>query len=578
MLALGGACSGEQVELGLSMRAPQGLLDDATAVTLDVIDADAASCNPATGHVDGSPSDDAVQRFNLERGGCTAGATWCRTITLDRDESTKIFGVVATGAAGLLAEGCTTAVIDQDPLEVAIQVHRAEIPKCCGDGVLQPGEQCDSGQPPSAGCAGDVGEPGCTGMEPTAACGCDCIAVEQLLSIENPGGNPALSNAPQTKRDLAMAFSGPSGQVGGSLRAVFTDADPTHSTAPDINIRLMQSDLTPFPSSGGLSTLAKQLRLPDCASPTAVLGPPRTQEAPSLAAITSDVVGVVYTSTEVEALRSDIEMSLQLGAGCADEDPFRVNYDASVAMLTPDIARGADGTALVVWHGGGSVRGRIWTNDGSPTGSLTPLSGDLEVATNSTGRPRVAGAGTGWLVVYESGGNIWLQPISPSGELGPSQQVNAIGDGVQDQPDVARLADGRAAVVWHSGTGSIWMQRYGALLEPRVGDQDAPLSLNSPPGWLPVVAGTGDGGGAFAAAWATIDGTVWGRFFYADQGFAYNSVDGQNGDFLASLPGLPGTRNAPSIAIGGVGLVAIGWQDDSTDHPGVYLRAFPLPE
>jgi hypothetical protein len=560
------------------MQGPRGLLDDATAVVLSVIDADAASCDATTGHVGGSPSDDAVQTFNLGREGCASGASWCKTITLDKDDSKKIFGVVATGAAGLLAEGCTTAVIDQDPLEVSIQIRRADIPKCCGDGVLQPGEQCDTAQPPAVACGGDVGEPGCTGMEPNGACDCDCVAFEQLLSIDNPGGNPALTNAPMTKRDLALAFSGPSGQVAGALRAVFTDADTSHSTAPDINIRLLQSDLTPFPASGSLSTLAKQLRLPDCASPTAILGPPRTQETPSLAAITGDVVGVVYASAEVEAIRTDIAMSLQLGVGCADEAPFVVNAATDVSMVSPDVARGNDGAALIVWHASGAVRGRIWTADGSPTGSLTPLSQDLDIAQNAAGRPRVAGSGAGWLVAYESGGNVWLQPVSPTGELTPALQVNTVTDGVQDQPDVARLSDGRAAVVWHSGTGAIYVQRYSAMLEPRSGDQDAPLSAASPPGSRPAIAGTDDGGGAFAAAWATDQGTVWARFLYADQGFAYNSVDGQNGDFLASYPGMPGTRTAPAIAIGGAGRVAIGWQDDSTEHPGVYVRAFPLPE
>lgn len=581
-LALGAACTTtDPVTVGLLMRAPQGLLDDASEVTLRVIDSGAASCDEATGHVDGSPPDDAVQSFSLERGGCAGGATWCKTITLDKDDSSKIFGVIATGPAGLLAEGCTTARIDQDPLEVSIQVHRAVLPKCCGDGALQPGEQCDSGQPPAVACGADVGEPGCTGMEATAVCGCDCVANEMLLSIDNPGGSPALGNAPGTKRDLALAFSGPAGQVASSLRAVFTDTDAAQSTVPDINIRLLQSNLEPYPSSGALAPLSKQLRLPDCSNVINVLGPPRTQETAALVAVTNDTVGVVYASNEPDPGRADIFMSLQQGDGCANDPPFQVNALTDLPCWLPDIARAGDGSALIVWHASGQVRGRIWSSAGGDTGTLTPVGADVTIATSSTGRPRVAGSAAGWLVAYEAEGNVWLVNVSPSEEVGVPLQVNANSDGVQDQPDVARLSDGRTAVVWHSG-GAIFAQRFSAMLEPRAGDQDAPLGVSSPPGYAPTVAGTDEGGGAFVVAWAATDLTVWARYLYGDQGFAYNSVTGQNDDFLASHPAVSGPdvgmRAGPSVAIGGVGWVAIGWQDDSLNHPGVYVRGFPLPE
>ncbi len=46
-----GACGSQPVDLGLSLRVPQGLLDQATSVTLSVFDATGATCDDTTGHV-----------------------------------------------------------------------------------------------------------------------------------------------------------------------------------------------------------------------------------------------------------------------------------------------------------------------------------------------------------------------------------------------------------------------------------------------------------------------------------------------------------------------------------------------
>ena len=46
---------------------------------------------------------------------------------------------------------------------------------------------------------------------------------------------------------------------------------------------------------------------------------------------------------------------------------------------------------------------------------------------------------------------------------------------------------------------------------------------------------------------------------------------------LAEREGTSGMRTGPAVAIGGAGFVAIGWQDDSPTHFGVYVRRFPLP-
>jgi hypothetical protein len=79
----------------------------------------------------------------------------------------------------------------------------------------------------------------------------------------------------------------------------------------------------------------------------------------------------------------------------------------------------------------------------------------------------------------------------------------------------------------------------------------------------------------YLAAWQS-DASVRARFFGAASGFLYNPVDGQNGDFQAS-PAEPGARARPAVAVGGNSHVAIGWEDQSVEHTGVWVRRFPLP-
>lgn len=569
---LAGACSDDVVSVGLAMRSTQGLLDDATEVTLRVIDDGAAKCRSSSGHLEGTPAEDAVQTFSLVQTGCEPGAAWCKTVTLDRDDTTKIFSVTATGPGGLIAEGCTKAVIDQDPLEVEIQLHKVNAPKCCGDGVLQAFEQCDNG-PTNPGCPGDVGLAGCTGTAADDVCDCDCVSREILLSIDNPVGTPALSNGPAgTKFDPAIVFSGNVGpDTAGALRAVYVDTEGT--SAPDLNLRMLTNNLHAFPTE----PYDRQLRLPRCDNPRSSSAPALTQHQPASASMTGNRVGVVYASDQAQQTVFRIYLNVQNEWGCTDGDPMVVNVQLATSCEGPDIARGAEGTALIVWTDGGQVRARMWVNDNTLLGALQPSTGDIPLSQATGGTARVAGSAATWIVAYESGGDVFIQTVSPGGVPGIAEQVNALADGSQDQPDVAALPDGRFIVVWHSAD-LIYMQRYDADGERVAGDQDRPINLASPPGWQPVVAGTDSSGGAFAAAWTAVDGTIWARFLGGSRSFAYNKVNGESSEFMASHPAVLGQRSEPAVAIGGGGWVAIAWQDLAPDHPGIYVRRFPLPD
>jgi len=553
------------------MRAPAGVLDSAASVELRVIDADQASCLDS-GFVEGSPPEPAVQTFSLAQNGCAAGAAWCKTVTLAMDGSSKVFGVLARDAAGQpVAQGCTRATIDQDPLDISIQVKRYNPPKCCGDGVLQAGEQCDTGLAAEA-CPGDTG--GCSGIIENAVCHCDCLGREILLSIDNTAP-PALTNGPAgTNSALALAFSGSAGDDRAhALRAVYVDSLQGPAT-PDINLRMLQADLFPFTDG----PLAQQLRLPQCDSATSAAGKPRTQRTPEIAAISDDLVAVVYATDEQQGGKYDIHLSLQNEYGCADEDPFPVNDARNDSCEHPDIARGPAGVALAVWGDQGQVHGRLWTDDGSATGALDPADEDLDIAGYQQGsQPRVGGSDSGWVVAYQDQGNAFVKTVAPTnGAVGSAVKVNAAA-GVE-QLDVAMLSDGRYVVVW-SSAGAIYFQRFDAAGTAVAGDQEHPLSVDSPAASQPVAAAASGGSSFFAVAWTAADGTIWARFVGGSSGFGFNSVTGQNDAFLVSHPAIwDGIRSEPSVALGGDGYVAIGWQDAAEAHPGIFVRRFPLPE
>ncbi len=327
-LLLAGGCAGEPVNIGLVMLSPQGLLDRASGLDLAVFDAAKSECL-ATGHAD-VPDDGTAQRFALEKTGCTGGAAWCKTIQLDKDGSTKMFVVTAKNAAGVIAEGCGTAVINQDPLDVSIQVKRFNPPACCGDGQLQSGEQCEV--------AAAQGNPACSGIPADPVCGADCVAAELLLSIDNPTV-PVLSNgAKGTKSDLALAFGPGAPTYSNALRALFVDRDTDKvKGASDIHERFLTRDLAPITKPG---VLEAQLNLPLRCDDTTGPGIVKEQRSPDLAPV-GDFMAVVYASDEVVGGIFDIFLSPQTADGCAD---------------TPKCADGSDCTSGVCASQGSARR------------------------------------------------------------------------------------------------------------------------------------------------------------------------------------------------------------------------------
>ncbi|MBM4375966.1 MAG: hypothetical protein FJ095_12845 [Deltaproteobacteria bacterium] len=560
------ACAEEPGSLGFVMRTSSGLLDTASAVELRV--SEGAACDPASGRVTNEVDPDT---FALDR--CDGGS-WCKTIKLDKDGSTRVFHVLATNAGTEVAEGCARATLDKDPLEVAIQVKPFIAPACCNDGKLQATEQCDTGLPSPTDCAGNAlpkGEDTCVSILADAVCECDCLAKELVLSV--PGTMPTTTNDPGTKSELSLVFLG-----GTALRAAYTDSQGVGG-APDINIRSLTPDFLTITDPPSLS---KQLRLPAECSIVLTNGIPREQRAASIAQVSATTTAIAYADSKAQAQRFDISLVAHDATGCANVAPVKVNKtapeicsDAAACNGFPDVAGGPDGTALVVWNYGGQLLGRLWKTNGD----LVPADTDIALGPMSeVGKPRVAGSSSGWVVAYPGGekDNVYVTRVDTSGAVqGSPKRVNVADDGEQDQPDVAMQPDGRSVVVWRSGA-SIFFQRFDAMGNEVSSDQDSALSREAPDAAalaMPVVASGGDW---FAAAWTAADGTVWARYIGKASGFGFNNVNGQNGPFPATHPAIKHQRSNPAIAIGK--FVAIGWQDpDPSDPHGVIVRRLPLP-
>jgi hypothetical protein len=226
------------------------------------------------------------------------------------------------------------------------------------------------------------------------------------------------------------------------------------------------------------------------------------------------------------------------------------------------------------------VYGRLWRTDGT----TAPAGIEIPIATGGSAA-RVAGNPSGFLVVYQGPGpgdkdGVFMVSVDPLGALGTVVPVNSVTQGVQGQPDIAMLQDGSALVAWHSA-GDIFFQRYDANLKTPTDDQTVPLNTTgigaASDQQHPAVAGAN---GYFVVAWETPDpqsnlGNIAARFVGATAGFGYNSVSGQNDEFLATETAGDRDRRLPAVAMSA--FTAIGWEDHSMGHPGVYVRRFPPP-
>ncbi len=531
------ACGSSPVSaIGLVMNAPQGVLDDASSLSLSVFAAEGHTCNE-----DGSfsPAADDAEDFSLTKGGCSGGATWCGEITLEQDDVERMFYVEASSSAGLLARGCATAVIDRDPVDVSITVVRFVEESCCGDGDIQPGELCDDG-----------GDAQCGGTTESATCSSDCLT--KSIAIDD--------NAEDVGQGaLAMTFAQGDGQLSGGLRAAYNFS----ATLKEIGMRHLQEDLSPITDPAVLGDPTRvYLR---CSG--SIQLPLRDQTNPSIAAI-GEGAALTYLSNEKAPGRVDAAVLNVNADGCSDMQSALIASDEATSVQDVAIGAGA-GQALVVWQQSGSILAR--TFDGTDLGPELVITGD-------GANPSVAGNSDGWVVAFSGAGTgdadgVFQVAVSAGMDVADPVLVNAKTAGVQDQPSVAVLTGGAFAVVFRSGD-DIYLQRYDGAGAPLADDQDEPIHADAGGAQGAPVVVAGPSGNLFVAAWES-GGEVRARFADKDGGYLFNSLTGQNTDFAVTPAG--GAPKGPAVAISG-GRVVFGWTNATASPPGIYIRPFPLPE
>ncbi len=291
--------------------------------------------------------------------------------------------------------------------------------------------------------------------------------------------------------------------------------------------------------------------------------------------------------------------AVQVDAGLnADLEPFRVNTTAAGDQEKPDVALLDNGSTLLVWQSGDTIRGRLLKADGTFT-SDTDFIVNTHRGTPKGDAAAAPVAGGGALVIWASYGQddsgseeaaggyrnlqgIFGQRLTATGEkLGGEFQLNQYVRFNQRNPALTRLASGKLVVVWVSERGTINTQDgqttddvqgvdvYGRFLTES-GEPAGDEFLISDPKILassPSVTASGDG---FAVAWAQRSREsretateVMARFF-GSAGSATSAPIVVNSHWF-------GDQFAPSVASAG-GSVAVVWTSFGQDgsREGVY--------
>jgi len=564
-LLLLAACAsrGEPAEVALETRfvAPKGLLDTVTKVTLSVYEASATvTCDAPKGISTAKDDTPKVTSRELSRTGCAPGVKYCGDLRVTQSDTERVFVALATDASNeRIAQGCTTARVTSDTVPLDIKLVRAIPPSTCGNNVIEGLEQCD---PPSG-----------------TACTASCTTEETHLSQGSTAGNTK-SGAANEKGDTSLFW-----REGASSRlfAFFTDKS---SGKTDVGLRALDSSFLPLASPAAVAQ--GFVYLPNGSAPAE---PAANAQSSARATALGDKTWVVFqgesatagNSTDI-ALRSFDASSFVQG----ELAPIGVNgpngSGEAGGQTAAAVAAGENGKLFVAWQdeSGGPGSGRIFGRTFSPP---NVLGNQQELSTGtSNARPRVTAVPTGFVLVWESGGDVKLRVVSLDGTpAGGESVVNEKAAGVQERPAIASLADGRFAIVWadrSTGNADIVLQRFTAQVVKIAGDQAQPINdlVKDGDQTSPAIAGTAARAGTYLVAWADVPrGDIRARYTRLAEGFPFNPVDGSDSEFsVGTRAGRK--RSAPSVAVGGKDpFAAVAWDDQAAQTPGIYGRRLPIP-
>ncbi|HQY63526.1 MAG TPA: hypothetical protein PK141_19145 [Polyangiaceae bacterium] len=557
-MALLGACGAtdERADVTLDARfvSPKGLLDTVSRITLVVYDkSDAVTCDPARGASTAKPDTPKIATRELSRAGCADRVKFCGDVRVTRSDLERVFVASASDDAGdTIAQGCAVAKVNQDAVPLEIKMVRAIPPSTCGNKVIEGLEQCDP---------------------PGAACSATCKTEETALSVGSILANTK-TGGPNEKSETSLLATK------SRFFAFFTDKS---SGKADVGVRAL--DATFGPVSSPPAAAQGFVYLPNGSNPPE----PATRaaggaEAAALADTTWVAFHAVAADGAADVFLRSFDAELTPGQAASIGVNGANGAGEAGAQTSPSVAAGANGKLYIAWQdeSGGAGNGRIFARTFTPP---NVLGNQQEISTGtSNSHVSVAALPAGFVIVWESGGDVKLRVVNGDGiPAGGESVVNDKAAGVQERPHVASLDDGRFAVVWAdkaSGNADVVLQRFSAQIVKLAGDQAAPINdlVRDGDQAAPRVAATTAGAGVYFVAWADEPrGDIRGRYVRLTTGFPFNPVDGTDSEFSV------GTRSgrkraAPSVAIGGATpFLAVAWDDQAAQGAGVYGRRLPVP-
>lgn len=556
--ALLGACGAtdERADIALDARfvSPKGLLDTVSRITLVVYDkTDAVTCDPAKGTSTAKADTPKVATRELSRAGCADRVKFCGDVRVTRSDLDRVFVAAAFDDANdTIAQGCAVAKVNQDAVPLEIKMVRAIPPSTCGNKVVEGLEQCDP---------------------PGAACSASCKTDETPLSVGSTLGNTK-TGGPNEKSETSLLATK------SRFFTLFTDKS---SGKADVGVRVLDEAFAPVASPPAAAQ--GFIYLPNGSSPPE---PAARAAGGAEAAALGDTTWVAFHAVAADGAADIFVRSFDATLTPGELTPIGVNGASGAgetgAQTLPSVAAGANGKLYIAWQdeSGGAGNGRIFARTFTPP---NVLGNQQEISTGtSNSRVSVAALPTGFVIVWESGGDVKLRVVNGDGiPAGGESVVNEKASGVQERPHVASLDDGRFAVVWADkagGNADIVLQRFTAQIVKLAGDQAAPLNdlVRDGDQTSPRVAATAAGAGVYFVAWADEPrGDIRGRYVRLTTGFPFNPVDGTDSEFTV------GTRSgrkraAPSVAIGGAApFLAVAWEDQAAQSAGIYGRRLPVP-
>ncbi len=557
------ACAGDSdrphVRIQTNLISPKTLLSGAKTLTINVYDAaDAITCDAKTGLSDATADTPRVTSAELGTE-CDDGSAFCGELSVPIDSSTRTFEAIATRSDGSpLAVGCVTAVIDKADVSLNLTLKRFLTPAKCGNGTLEPTEQCEA--------------PG------TTLCSSSCQTNEFEISA------PIASGAARAAGDAYEPFFlWPASQgSAGRFFAFYTDKS---SGLLDVGLRVLSEKLAPISSPSELTSSSIFLPNDTAFPPTASAKNQSTPAAARLGTTTYVVFQDDATSgvNGVDIHLRSIDSSFVSAEGAT---PIGINGSGGAGEVNvqshPQIAAGANGKLFIAWQNEGAS-GKIYGRTLTPTGNVLGNQQELSSGT-SNASPSVCATPSGFLVAWQSGADVKVRAVGADGTpAGAAQTVNDLPSSSDAHPQIAALEDGRYAVVWVSGTqgkGDIFVQRFSENGNRVAGDQSAAANdvVSTGDQVAPAIASMSALKGAYALAWLdATSGNVRARLLGGSSGYLFNNVDGSSSEFAVSK-GTGHTRKTPTVVVGGsTPTILVGWEDASASGFGIFGRTFPLP-